>query len=159
MNMIRNSSIQLRDVIESDLLIFYAHQKDPEANQMAAFKPREQDAFLQHWQKNLKNPSSFHQTILYQGEVAGNLVSFLYAENREIGYWVGKEFWGKGIATRALALFLQIEKTRPIFAMVAKDNVGSIRVLEKNGFQLMKVEKGFSEMRGEEIEESILKKE
>ena len=48
----------------------------------------------------------------------------------------GRTFWGKGIATSALAKFLVVEKRRPLLAVVAKHNAGSIRVLEKCEFAI-----------------------
>jgi len=74
---------------------------------------------------------------------------------REVGYWIGREFWGKGIATRALSQFLEIEKTRPLCAYVAKHNVGSRRVLEKCGFILTGEDK-YTNHAGDEVEEIIL---
>jgi RimJ/RimL family protein N-acetyltransferase len=74
------------------------------------------------------------QTILVDGRVAGNVVSFESEGRRLVGYWIGREFWGRGIASRALALFLRYDTVRPLEALVAKHNAGSIRVLEKNGF-------------------------
>jgi RimJ/RimL family protein N-acetyltransferase len=56
---------------------------------------------------------------------------------REVGYWIGSEYWGKGIATRALAAFLEHDRTRPLHARVAKHNVASVRVLEKCGFTVI----------------------
>ena len=53
---------------------------------------------------------------------------------REVGYWIDRAFWGRGIATTALTAFLRLEQTRPLYAGVAKHNVASIRVLEKCGF-------------------------
>src|SRR2546426_5743563 len=46
-----------------------------------------------------------------------------------IGYWLGKTHWGKGIASAALAQFLTRIKARPVYAHVAKHNLASIRVL------------------------------
>ena len=73
----------------------------------------------------------------------------------EISYWLGREFWGKGIATQALGLFLQVVTSRPLTARVAKDNLASIRVLEKNGFELDGEGKWFSNARGMEIDELV----
>ena len=75
---------------------------------------------------------------------------------REVGYWVGKEYWGKGIATQALAEFLNQVKTHPLVAHVAKHNVASRRVLEKCGFTFIKEDKYYN-VSGQEIEEVILK--
>ncbi|MEY2484944.1 MAG: hypothetical protein QOH39_592 [Verrucomicrobiota bacterium] len=135
----------LRDVIESDLSIFYEDQLDEEANRMVVFTPRDKDAFHQHWQKIMADQTLKKQTIVWNGEVAGNVVAFNAADGgREIGYWIGKKYWGKGIATRAVADFLRYETARPLSAHIAKHNKGSIRVLEKCGFTLVGEDKEFA---------------
>ncbi len=102
---------------------------------MAAFPARERDAFFVHWRdKVLGNPNGIARTILCDGVVAGNIVSWLHDDRREVGYWLGREFWGKGIATRALEAFLAIDTTRPLHAYAVHHNLGSIRVLQKCGF-------------------------
>jgi RimJ/RimL family protein N-acetyltransferase len=126
--------ITLREVRIADLPTFYAHQRDKEALRMADFPSRDWQPFDDHWRKNMAEPSNVMRTILYQGRVAGNLVCWQAGEERDIGYWLGREFWGKGIASKALAEFLTIVKERPLHAHVAKHNIGSIRVLERCGF-------------------------
>ena len=75
----------------------------------------------------------------------------------EVSYWIGKTYWGQGIATRALADFLaHVNRRRTIYARVAKDNLGSIRVLEKCGFSITGEAKGFANAHGGETEELIL---
>src|SRR5688500_12902104 len=127
-------NIQLRDVIEADLPIFFEHQLDPEATQMAAFPSRTRESFMAHWTKIMAEDSVLLKTILFNGIVAGNMVCFEQLGEREVGYWLGREYWGKGIATLALEQFLKQIKTRPLYAHVAKQNVASRRVLEKCGF-------------------------
>lgn len=149
--------IQLRDVIETDLPIFYKQQLDPEATQMAAFPSRSEEAFMAHWRdKVLANESGQVKTILFNGEVAGNIVCFEQLGEREVGYWLGKEYWGKGIATRALEEFLNMIETRPLYAHVAKHNIGSKRVLEKCGFTIAREDRFFSQILGKNIDEYIL---
>jgi RimJ/RimL family protein N-acetyltransferase len=127
----------LRDVTQADLPVFFEHQRDPIAARMAAFPSREREAFMEHWQaKVLGNPANEAKTIVVDGQVAGNVVSWEQGGRRLVGYWIGREHWGKGIATRALLEFLTHETTRPVHAWVAEDNVASIRVLEKCGFRL-----------------------
>ena len=126
--------MRLRAVTEGDLPVFFDHQRDPEANRMAAFPPRERDAFMTHWRSILEDASVVARTIELEGRVAGNVVVFGYGGRREVGYWIGHEFWGRGVATRALASFLDEVRERPLYAGVADTNVGSIRVLEKCGF-------------------------
>ena len=150
------TTVLLRDVIASDLPIFFEQQLDPVANQMAAFPSRDREAFMAHWAKILADESNILKTILYNDQVAGNIVSWEHSGEREIGYWLGREFWGKGIATRALSLFLQQVTTRPLFAYVAKHNLASIRVLEKCGFTIMRENQGLSSAGDAEVAEVIL---
>jgi len=124
----------LRDVTESDLDVFYEHQREPEANEMAIFPARDRAAFDAHWQGVRANDSAITRTIVSEGEVAGNIGSWEQDGRRLVGYWVGREFWGKGLATRALREFVGEVTDRPLYAWVATSNGGSIRVLEKCGF-------------------------
>jgi RimJ/RimL family protein N-acetyltransferase len=97
------------------------------------------------------------QTIIFNGHVAGSVSSYEDEGKPEVTYWLGKEYWGKGIATWALTAFLtHHNKTRPIYARVAKDNLVSRRVLEKCGFAIIGESRGFANARGQEIEEFLL---
>jgi RimJ/RimL family protein N-acetyltransferase len=154
-------NVTLRDVIDQDLPQFYEHQLDPEANRMAAFtaeNPADIGAFRTHWERILSDSSTLNKTILYDGEVAGHIASFIRFGDREVTYWLGREFWGKGIATQALTLFLDHDPTRPIYARAAKDNIASIRVLQKCGFEIVGEDKGYAAARGAETEEFILER-
>ena len=150
------SSTLLRDVTESDLPVFYEQQLDPEATAMAAFPSREREAFMLHWAKIVADKSVILKTILFDGQVAGNIVCWEVLGEWEVGYWIGKEYWGRGIATKALLEFLEIVKTRPLFAHAAKHNLASRRVLEKCGFTVVGGDK-FTDRNGREVEEIILK--
>ena len=81
--------VRLRDVIVSDVPVFFAHQCDPVAVQMAAFAPRGEKEFAQHWGGILANPDVVKQTIVHFGRVAGNLVSFEQSGKTLVGYWLG----------------------------------------------------------------------
>ena len=130
-----SNKVRLRNVEPNDLPIFYEQQLDPDATRMAAFPSRDREAFDTHWANNiLGNPNAITQTIVVDDHVAGNIGSWIQEGHRLIGYWIGKEHWGKGVATHALAAFLTIVTERPIYAHVVKHNIGSIRVLEKCGF-------------------------
>jgi RimJ/RimL family protein N-acetyltransferase len=159
-----NRGIQLRDVIASDLPILFEHQLDPDANYMAAFTARDpidRDAFMAHWTRILSDEAITIQTILFNGQVAGSVASYTDAEfgELEITYWIGREYWGKGIATRALLTFLDHVPVRPLYGRAAKDNIASLRVMQKCGFTICGKGKGFAYARGEEVEEYILKLE
>jgi RimJ/RimL family protein N-acetyltransferase len=154
--------ILLRDVIADDLPIFYEQQLDPEANYMAAFTakdPTDRAAFMHHWQKILTDESTTNKTILYGGQVAGSVSSYREEkmEGPEVTYWLGKSYWGQGIATQALRALLDSVQVRPIFGRCAKDNLASRRVLEKCGFTVCGEGRGYANARGTEIEELILR--
>jgi RimJ/RimL family protein N-acetyltransferase len=126
----RTGDVRLRNVAEGDLATFFEHQRDPTANRMAGFPPRDWHSFAAHWSKVLDDDSVTKKTIVVDGRVAGNVVSFDVDGEREVGYWIAREHWGKGIATEALSRFLdRAEVRRPLHARVAKHNAGSIRVL------------------------------
>ena len=126
----------LRDVTEADLSVFFEQQREPEANRMSGVPAREIGAFMTHWHTRVLGPASVgKKTIVVDGSVAGNVVSWEQDGKRLIGYWVGREYWGRGVATAALAEFLIHETTRPLWAYVAAHNFGSIRVLEKCRFR------------------------
>jgi RimJ/RimL family protein N-acetyltransferase len=127
--------VTLRDVTEEDLPIFFEHQRDALAVRMAAFPSRERDAFLTHWRTNVLRPENVTRTVVVGGVVAGYIGSWEQDGRRLVAYWIGREHWGKGIATRALSELLALLPSRPLHAWVAVHNVGSIRVLEKCGFR------------------------
>jgi RimJ/RimL family protein N-acetyltransferase len=129
------NAVRLRPVREADLPIFFVYQRDPEALFLSGLTGRDHDAFMQHWQSLLVNPRVLLRTILAGDALAGNVLSFDFHGRREVGYWLGREFWGKGIASAALAEFLEIEPTRPLFGAVATHNAASFRVLQKCGFR------------------------
>jgi RimJ/RimL family protein N-acetyltransferase len=129
-------NVSLRDVQESDLATFYAHQLDPEATRMAAFPSRDWDAFTAHWAKIMTSTTGTIQTVIFDESVAGNIGCWEDSGEKLVGYWIGREYWGKGIATAALSEFLKRVLDRPLVARVAKHNVASIRVLEKCGFTI-----------------------
>ena len=149
-------TVQLRDATETDLPIFYQQQLDPEAIYMAAIPTRDEDGFMSHWSKVLIDDSILIKTILFHGDVAGNIVCFDQLGEREVGYWLGKEYWGQGIASAALKQFLELIETRPLYAHVAKHNIASKRVLEKCGFNVVAEDQFFSRVFGKDIEEYIL---
>ena len=128
------AQVRLRPVEDDDLPIFLAHQDDPVAAAMAAFPTRAPEVFFAHWAKIRADPINYTRTIVADDEVVGDIMSWLAAGGREVGYWIGREHWGKGFATAALRLLLEEIEDRPITAHVAVHNIGSQRVVEKCGF-------------------------
>jgi RimJ/RimL family protein N-acetyltransferase len=154
------NELLLRDVLPDDLPIFFEQQLDQEAMYMAAFTakdPTDRDAFMAHWHKILEIDTCIIKTIIFNGQVAGSVSSYEEEGKPEVTYWLGREYWGKGIATWALKeLLTHHSLKRPMDARVAKDNPGSRRVLEKCGFTIVGEERGFANARGQEIEELLL---
>jgi RimJ/RimL family protein N-acetyltransferase len=138
------TSLILRDVLETDLPLFYQDQADEEASRMAAFTSRNPEAFAEHWKKIFSDKAVKRQTVIYQGEIAGYLIAFDRSGERELGYWIRRPYWGRGIASRAVADFLRYETARPLSALVAKHNTASIRVLQKSGFVVVREEENFA---------------
>jgi len=150
------ASVQLRAVEAGDLPIFFAQQLDPEANRMAVVNPRDQEAFDDHWRKVLASTSSVTRTIVADGVVVGSVSCFSMEGLDSIGYWIGREYWGKGIASRAVALLLDEVPQRPLHARAARSNVASIRVLTKNGFVVTGYQHSPATERFPACEEAIL---
>ena len=153
-------TITIRNVETSDISIFFEQQLDLEATRMAAFvrKDRQDRAtFEAHWKRILDLAGVVNKTILLGEEIAGHVSCFPQDGEFEVTYWLGKKHWGKGIATEALKKLLQEVTHRPLFARAAKDNIGSIRVLQKCDFKIIGEDKGFAQGRGEETEEYILR--
>ena len=154
--------IELRNLQDADLDTLFAQQQDHDANHMAAFvnrDPADRAAFDAHWARIRADETVTIQAILCDGAVAGSVLSFEMFGDLEVSYWLGREFWGRGVATRGLSAFLEHQPARPLHAHVARDNLGSIRVLEKCGFVVTATEKGFARYRGVEVEEFVMKLE
>ncbi|MEV4756622.1 GNAT family protein [Micromonospora sp. NPDC049559] len=131
-----SDEVRLREVERPDLELFFEQEHDPEAVRRSNFPPRERERFMTHWAtKVLGDPTVFVQTVTVDGEVAGNVVAWWAEDRRFIGYWLGRAYWGRGIGTRALELFLAREKARPLHADPYVGNTGSVRLLERVGFE------------------------
>jgi RimJ/RimL family protein N-acetyltransferase len=146
---------ELREVESADLDVFYEQQRDPEATRMALFPAREREAFDAHWRRVLADEAVVARAIVHHGAVAGNVLCWEAEGRRYVGYWLGREFWGKGVATRALAQLLEEVTARPLYAWVAATNVGSVRVLEKCGFVPVDSRAELDERLGDVVEELL----
>jgi RimJ/RimL family protein N-acetyltransferase len=153
------TEVLLREVSAADLPIFFEQQLDAEAIAMAAFTaadPSDRAAFDAHWARILADPTTLNRTIVCDGEVAGHVACFEQEGQREVTYWLGRRHWGRGLATRALAALLELAPERPLYARAVKDNLASLRVLEKCGFAIAGEDRGYANGRGAEVEEWIL---
>ncbi len=124
---------------------------------MAAFPARQSDAHFAHWARIMADETNILKTIVVDSQVAGNIVSWDQSGQREVGYWLGREYWGRGIATHALELLLTEIATRPLYAHVARHNLASRRVLEKCGFIVIGADGVLQENALEPVAEFVLR--
>ena len=148
--------VRLRAVTEADLPAFYAQQCDEASWRMAAFTPRDRDAFFAHWKRILADETGMARTVIADERRVGHVVAFDRDGVREVGYWIERASWGRGIASRALALLLELDRSRPLHARVAAHNAGSIRVLEKCGFETIERRTVPADVRGPEVDELLM---
>lgn len=150
--------VSLRPLEDDDLPVFFAHQREPAGQHMVAFTTPwvVLTDFIASWQRFRAAPSILQRVILADGAVAGYVCKFEREGVPEVCYWLGQDHWGRRIATRALTLFLGELETRPLHARVAKDNLASLCVLERNGFVIVGDDRSFADGRGEAVEEWTL---
>src|SRR5438132_2037152 len=155
-----SGQLVLRDIEDRDLSVLFEHSRDRDAIRMAAFTspdPDDRTAFERRWARLRSDSSTTNRVVEVDGRVVGHIASFDLDGHREVTYWVGREDWGRGIATRALQEFLQMEASRPLYARAASDNAASIRVLTKCGFLIVGEGRGFAQGRNEETDEVVLR--
>ena len=155
-----SGQLVLREIEDRDLGVLFEHSRDREAIRMAAFTSPEADdrtTFEQRWARLRSDSSTTNRVVEVDGRVVGHIASFDLEGQREVTYWIGRDNWGRGIATRALQAFLQLEATRPLYAHAASDNGASIRVLTKCGFLIVGEGREFAHGRGEETDEVVLR--
>lgn len=132
------AKIRLRPVLETDIPILFQQQLDTEAAAMSAYPSKDRGEFMRHWEGILKNKNVTARAIIYKEKMAGHILCWKEGKyEQRVGYWIGREFWSRGIASTAVAELLAQVKIRPLVAEVANHNIASKRVLEKNGFELL----------------------
>ena len=155
-----SGQLVLREIEDRDLGVLFEHWTNRDAIRMAAFTSPDQNdrgAFERRWARLRSDVSTTNRVVEIDGRVVGHIASFDLEGRREVTYWIGREDWGRGIATRALREFLQLEASRPLYARAASDNAASIRVLTKCGFRVVGEGRGFAHGRNEDIEEVVLR--
>jgi RimJ/RimL family protein N-acetyltransferase len=152
--------VTLRPVDDSDLDTLFEQMRDPESVRMAAFTakdPNDRDAFDAHMSRVRSSPDGTLRAVIHCGRFVGTIASLVMYGDTEITYWIERSVWGRGVASQALALFLDTVTVRPLYARAASDNLGSLRVLQKAGFTTIGTEISYGNARNTEIEETILR--
>jgi len=154
------ADVALRPVVDSDLPAIFEMGRDPVAVRMAAFTaddPSDRSAFDAHMVRLRTSPEITMRAITADGRLVGTIASFVVDGDTELTYWLDRAAWGQGIASRALSLFLEVVRGRPLYARAAVDNAGSLRVLAKAGFRVIGEERAYASARGAEITEKVLR--
>jgi ribosomal-protein-alanine N-acetyltransferase len=152
--------LELRKTQHSDLDRLFDLQADDEAGYMAAFVSstwKDRDAYFAKWEGFLADPDVNSWTILVDGTITGSIGTYVMDGETQIGYGIGREYWGLGYASRALALFLKQVETKPLHGRAASDNIRSIKMLEKAGFKKTGTDRGFALARNKEIDEVLFR--
>jgi RimJ/RimL family protein N-acetyltransferase len=150
--------VTLRPATDADFNALFELESDAVGSDMIAFLPREPgdlDAFTTHWKRISTDETMMIRVIDVDGEFAGYAISFLIDGQRQVGYWVVRELWGRGIASAALDALVAEIPERPLWGSTASDNVGSQRVLQRAGFVFDRTERSHAPRRGTEIDENV----
>lgn len=148
----------LQKTTVEDLETLFIFQADEESNRVAAFNsadPKDKKAYLDKWTGIVANPKVNMQTIFIDDVLVGSVIHFDLGDETNVSYWIDRKHWGKGIASKALQQFIATTDKQTLYGMVAFDNIGSQKVLERNGFVRIGAKKGFANGRGEEIQEFV----
>ena len=154
------AQVALRPLDDSDLDTLFDQMRDPESVQMAAFTARDPDdrqAFDAHMARLRTSPDITVRGVTRDGRLVGSIGSFVIDGDTEITYWIDRSVWGQGIASRALAAFLEMVPIRPLHARAASDNIASLKILQRAGFRIIGTEISYANARRTEIEETLLR--
>lgn len=122
--------------------VLYGFEVDEASNALAGTKARSWEVFRARWEQILAEPDGgaagvTPRVIVVGGELVGAVNISPMDGADSIGYWIARGHWGRGIATRAVSLMLGEFARRPLYASASGQNHASIRVLKKNGFEVV----------------------
>jgi RimJ/RimL family protein N-acetyltransferase len=125
--------IALRPREPADDELHFVWQSDP--IQVATTVPARTRPDFDAWIARIAaDPTVTLRTITADGEMVGTINTFMLGAERFMGYRIANAHWGKGIATEAVRLMVQLDTARPIFATVLVGNVASEKALRRSGF-------------------------
>ncbi len=147
--MIIGDTVRLRGVDKEDLPLFVSWLNDPDVRRYLSLYNPLSNAQEEKWFEDLANHCLAEQPLMIEAldnekwKPLGN-ISFLNVDqqsrNAELGLFIGdKEFWGKGIGTKAISLMLDYGfKTlnlHRVYLRVFEPNQRGIHCYEKIGFK------------------------
>lgn len=138
----RPAHVILRPTLQVDVAALFEIQLDPAGCELAGVMPRDLATFEGRWSeildqdRNGTSPSAriTPRVIIADGLLVGSINIVPEGGAHWLGYWIAREHWGRGIATRAIALMTEEFTPRPLHARVAAHNTASLRALASNGF-------------------------
>lgn len=153
-------TVSLRPLQDRDFDAVFRLESDVVGADMIALLPRvpgDRVGFEQHWQRIHGDIMVRTRAIEQDGRFAGYVTSFPLRGERQVGYWIERDLWGRGIAKEALRLLLLQLNERPLWGRVASTNLGSRRVLESAGFVVVATERAIAPRLGVEIDELVFR--
>lgn len=130
---------------EEDIAGLYAYAKDPEVGPNAGWKPH---ADLQESAEIIRELFMPHEVWAIREKASGTILGSIGLEpdrrredvaSKEMGYSLGREFWGKGYMTEAAKAVIDYAfREEPLVVLAictGPENKRSQRVIEKCGFQ------------------------
>jgi RimJ/RimL family protein N-acetyltransferase len=154
------ADVTLRPIDDSDLDALFDQMRDPESVRMAAFTvkdPDDRQTFDSRMATSRSAPDTTMRAVIRDGRLVGSIASFVVEGEIEITYWIDRSVWGQGIASQAVALFLDTVRVRPMYARAASDNIGSLKVLQGAGFKVIGTATSYANARSSDIEETVLR--
>ena len=105
--------VTLLPVEDGDLPLFFEWQADEESSRLAAVATRDVEVFAAHWSRIRSDAETTLRTVVADGAVAGNALSWTGDDGRMVGYWLGKAYWGGGSQARRSHSFSKTSGTDP----------------------------------------------
>jgi RimJ/RimL family protein N-acetyltransferase len=149
------SKVSLRQSIPSDADFFYQMMQNKDfqkyyLSRLLIKSKEEAEKYIKDAEKKASTGYSYCYTILFEKKPVG-IMEIYKVNNKDkraaIGYGVAREYWGKGITTKAIKLALKIMKTElkthTCEAAAHPKNIPSCKVLENNGFEKVGIAKDY----------------
>ena len=145
MERLETKRLVLRPFGEGDAASLYEYARDPDVGPAAGWPPHGSEAeSLEIIRTVFSAPHVFALALKETGRVIGSAGfvdghrTELPGPDDEIGYWVGKPYWGRGLAPEAVRELLrygfQDLRLRTVWCNHYEGNAKSQRVIEKCGF-------------------------
>ena len=135
------------------------------SNMPFPYKLEDAVVFIAQSQEKILKQEIKTYMIFHNKNMLGGIELRDFNENScELGYWLGKKYWGKGFATEAVGRLLELGfdelNLDEIYAAYKVGNEASKKVLEKSGFQFYREKEEFDSVleKNQQLIEMVRKK-